>query len=402
MYKRQVDNLNETNVDIVPSWAAAGATPFISFDFSPGWLSFDLQTGVIPAGSSQDITAIFNGTGMLGGDYFSDIVFFSNDPLAPNYSISAQMTLTGIPDISVLNETVDFGISYADYSNQASFALENTGTDVLEIENITTDSENLTVAVTSFEISPLETDSIHLSLVATDLGDFSANVTITSNDPDQPTLTVPVTSTILVAPNIGTDPETFDLTVESGETISETLTIANEGGSDLDFYIEYSYTNRDQDGGGHDGLLTNTELAIRITTDDYPGETSWDLYTSSGEYIDGIAQGNLTSTNTVYSWDIELQPDDYVFTIYDAWGDGICCLYGSGEYNLYLDGSLIASGGDFGASESVQFYSGGSEWISIEPLSGIVAADASTDIMLNVDASSLDACLLYTSPSPRD
>ena len=86
-----------------------------------------------------------------------------------------------------------------------------------------------------------------------------------------------------------------------------------------------------------------------------------------------------------------MQPDDYVFTIYDAWGDGICCLYGSGEYNLYLDGSLIASGGDFGASESVQFYSGGSEWISIEPLSGIVAADASTDIMLNVDASSLDA-----------
>ena len=70
------------------------------------------------------------------------------------------------------------------------------------------------------------------------MGDFSANVTITSNDPDQPTLTVPVTSTILVAPNIGTDPETFDLTVESGETISETLTIANEGGSDLDFYIE--------------------------------------------------------------------------------------------------------------------------------------------------------------------
>ena len=106
-----VDNLSETNVDIVPDWP----TSHINFDFSPGWLSFDLQTGVIPAGSSQDITAIFNGTGMLGGDYFSDIVFFSNDPLAPEYSISAQMSLTGIPDIYVPYETVDFGISYVDY-----------------------------------------------------------------------------------------------------------------------------------------------------------------------------------------------------------------------------------------------------------------------------------------------
>ncbi|MEC9273962.1 MAG: choice-of-anchor D domain-containing protein, partial [Candidatus Neomarinimicrobiota bacterium] len=382
-----VDNLNETNVDIVPDWP----TPRISFDFSPGWLSFDLQTGVIPAGSSQDITAIFNGTGMLGGDYFADIIFSSNDPLNPNYSIPAQMSLTGIPDISVLDETVDFGISYSGYSDQASFALENTGTDVLEIENITTDSENLTVAVTSLEISPLETDSIHLSLVGTDLGDFSANVTITSNDPDQPTLTVPVTSIILVAPNIGTDPEAFDLTVESGETISETLTIANTGGSDLDFDVEVEYTNRDQDGGGHDGLLTNTVLQISIITDDWPSETSWDLYTSSGEYIDGIVQGDLQWTNTETSWDVELQPGDYVFTIYDAYGDGICCLYGLGSYTLHLDGSLIASGGEFGSSESVHFSSGGSEWLSIDPSSGVVAADASIDIMLNVDASSLEA-----------
>jgi hypothetical protein len=386
-----VDNLNETNVDIVPSWASVGATPFISFDFSPGWLSFDLQTGVIPAGSSQEIMATFNATGMLGGEYFSDIVFFSNDPLDPNYSISAQMSLTGIPEIYVSDETVDFGISYVDYSDQTFFVLENTGTDLLEIENITTDSENLTVDVTTLEIHPLEIDSIELSLLGTDLGDFSANVMITSNDPDQPTLTVPVTSIILVAPNIGTDPEAFDLTVESGETISEILTIANTGGSDLDFDVEVEYTNRDQDGGGHDGLLTNTVLQISIITDDWPTETSWDLYTSSGEYIDGIVQGDLQWTNTETTWDVELQPGDYVFTIYDAYSDGICCGYGNGEYNLYLDGSLIASGGEFGASESVPFSSGGSAWLSIDPSSGVVAADASIDIMLNVDASSLEA-----------
>ena len=116
---------------------------------------------------------------------------------------------------------------------------------MLEIENITTDSENLTVDVTTLEIHPLEIDSVELSLLCTDLGDFNANVTISSNDPDEPTLTVPVTSTVIIAPDIGTTPEAFVLTVESGETISDTLTIANGGGSDLDFYIEFEHTNRD-------------------------------------------------------------------------------------------------------------------------------------------------------------
>ena len=369
-----VDNLSETNVDIVPDWP----TPGISFDFSPGWLSVDLQTGVIPAESSQDITAIFNGTGMLGGDYFSDIVFYSNDPLAPEYSISAQMSLTGIPDIYVPYDTVNFGISYLDYSNEAFLKLENTGTDMLEIQNITSDSENLTVSVTSFQIYPLETDSIPLSLVGTSAGDFTANVAITSNDPDEPTVTVPVTSTVLIAPDIDTTPGSFDLTVESGENFSETLTIANGGGSDLDFYIEFSYTNRD---------LPNA-FEINIVTDDYPAETSWSLYTSSGGYIDGIVTGELTTAGLSYSWDIQLDDGDYVFTIYDAWGDGICCNYGSGLYNLSLNGDIIASGGQFGASESVEF-SAGSEWISFEPSSGIVAADGSTDITLTVDASAL-------------
>ena len=369
-----VDNLSETNVDIVPSFG----TSRISFDFSPGWLSVDLQTGVIPAGSSQDITATFNGSGMLGGDYFSDIVFFSNDPLAPEYSISAQMSLTGIPDIYFPDETVDFGISYVDYSDEAFLKLENTGTDMLEIQNITSDSENLTVDVTTLEIHPLEIDSVELSFLGTDLGDFTANVTITSNDPDEPTLTVPVTSTVVIAPDISTTPGSFDLTLESGETISETLTIANGGGSDLDFYIEFEHTNRD---------LTNA-FEIIIVTDGYPGETSWNLSTSTGETIDEILAGDLTLAGATYSWEIELQSGDYVFTIYDAWGDGICCNYGGGEYNLYLDESLIASGGQFGGSETVAF-STGSGWISIEPLSGIVAADGSTDITLTVDASAI-------------
>ena len=97
-------------------------------------------------------------------------------------------------------------------------------------------------------------------------------------------------------------------------------------------------------------------FTIEILTDDFPTETSWDLVHLDADTIVGsITAGDLTSTGTLYTWDFELASGGYMFTIYDTYGDGICCGYGQGYYSLILDGNEIASGGEFGSSESVTF-----------------------------------------------
>ena len=46
----------------------------------------------------------------------------------------------------------------------------------------------------------------------------------------------------------------------------------------------------------------------------------------------------------------------YDFTIYDSYGDGICCSYGLGNYILTeVDGTVLASGGAFGSQEITNF-----------------------------------------------
>jgi hypothetical protein len=45
----------------------------------------------------------------------------------------------------------------------------------------------------------------------------------------------------------------------------------------------------------------------------------------------------------------------YEFTIFDSYGDGICCTYGDGAYSVTLDGEVLASGGGFGSSETTSF-----------------------------------------------
>jgi hypothetical protein len=97
-------------------------------------------------------------------------------------------------------------------------------------------------------------------------------------------------------------------------------------------------------------------FTIEILTDNYPGETSWDLvHVDADTVVGSITTGELADQMTLYTWDFELASGGYIFTIYDTFGDGICCAYGEGYYSLKLDGNEIASGGEFGASESFTF-----------------------------------------------
>ena len=94
-------------------------------------------------------------------------------------------------------------------------------------------------------------------------------------------------------------------------------------------------------------------LMVYILTDNYPSETTWDLYEQGGELI--TSSGQLSNVGTLYSWQVCLEyAKCYDFTIYDTYGDGICCSYGEGYYELYLNGVLVGSGGEFGYDETSQ------------------------------------------------
>ena len=96
--------------------------------------------------------------------------------------------------------------------------------------------------------------------------------------------------------------------------------------------------------------FNEVEIVITITTDSYPGETSWQLVDQNGSGYTNATQ--LTSANTTYTWNICVPNINcYDFTIFDSWGDGICCSYGNGSYSVSYNGTVVASGGSFGTSE---------------------------------------------------
>ena len=104
---------------------------------------------------------------------------------------------------------------------------------------------------------------------------------------------------------------------------------------------------------------TDTNITIKISTDQYGSETTWTLKNSAGTTV---AQGGpYTDAGAgVYPQadvNVTLAYDCYTFQIADSYGDGMCCAYGNGGYQILANNVLIPgmSGGAFGTGESKRF-----------------------------------------------
>jgi len=104
-------------------------------------------------------------------------------------------------------------------------------------------------------------------------------------------------------------------------------------------------------------------VSIHIVTDRYGSETTWKLRNSNNQVIQsGGPYTNLSSNTTatqpvVYA---QLNPTEcYSFEILDSYGDGMCCSYGQGRYEVKdANGTVIASGGEFVSSDIKLFKTG--------------------------------------------
>ncbi|MTI27253.1 fibronectin type III domain-containing protein [Fulvivirga kasyanovii] len=99
-------------------------------------------------------------------------------------------------------------------------------------------------------------------------------------------------------------------------------------------------------------------VTLTLVLDNYPAETSWSV-TSGGSTV-ASGSGYSTKGGTVTET-FNVGAGAYTFTINDSYGDGICCSYGNGSYTLRdANNNVIATGGDFGSTESVNYCTEGS------------------------------------------
>ena len=100
-------------------------------------------------------------------------------------------------------------------------------------------------------------------------------------------------------------------------------------------------------------IIGGVEITFTISTDNYPGETTWSIADASGTVV--MTGGPYSSSGTTYSSTVCVDNGCYDLTINDSYGDGICCSYGNGNYVITSQGATLVSGGEFASTETVNF-----------------------------------------------
>lgn len=123
--------------------------------------------------------------------------------------------------------------------------------------------------------------------------------------------------------------------------------------------VQLTLTSAEDENNLNDSFTTSFEtnggadVTWSILTDNYPGETTWTVSDASGATV--WSGGPYSDSGTSYSETTCLATGCYTLTVNDSYGDGICCAYGQGSFELSSDGEVLVAGGEFGSAVSLEF-----------------------------------------------
>ncbi|MCD4817743.1 MAG: choice-of-anchor D domain-containing protein, partial [Candidatus Cloacimonetes bacterium] len=227
------------------------------------------------------------------------------------------------PDILVETDSLNFGRTFVSYTKTDTITINNNGADTLFITNFVINNPDFSVDITNCSIVPSESYDIGVSFSPSTLGTITDTLTITSNDPDEPTVKVVLTGE-------GLEPDAFP-------------------GTALDFDGTDDYIDC-----GNDTSLNITGTAITIEAWIYP--TNFKLYSWQNTIVGKDYWGAGSETGFAFRFGGTGGDLSFVFGSVSGWVDiiaydvlilnmwqNVAVVYNGSSSSLYVNGEIVAS-----------------------------------------------------------
>ncbi|PTM20360.1 MAG: hypothetical protein DA446_03560 [Bacteroidetes bacterium] len=253
-----------TTIDIDPAIAAENLSVWIGNGYASGgttsWTGSVSLNGIyeqpsfvtdvspangsIAASTSETITVTLDATGLVSGQFTEMLYISTNDPEAGFLGVPITLDVIGItPEIAV-EDTVMFPTVYTGDTASASVIINSTGDADLEITNITFDNGQFSADSTNYVIQGGQSAIVNLSFASSEAGTVSGTMTIESNAVSG-SATVYLEAMAVNPPVAAVDPTSITVEARSGdEGVTSTLTITNDGESDLQFALGATYDSQ--------------------------------------------------------------------------------------------------------------------------------------------------------------
>lgn len=194
------------------------------------WLSFNEDTSLLSPQSTFNFPLTLDATNLYGGEYLAHLNFASNDPLLRNKTIPVKLNVIGIPDIASDRDTLDFGSIQLTTSNVQTVRISNPGTQALVIESTSIASGQYAADQFNFTVPPGQYQDVNVIFAPSIVGELNSVMTLSG---PTHTLEIPILGTGLAVPQAQISRDTICVTLEQGQSTTETVTISNLGEGDL-------------------------------------------------------------------------------------------------------------------------------------------------------------------------
>jgi CSLREA domain-containing protein len=258
----------------------------LTYSISPSevtsWISIDPESGTVDTNSSEEVQITLDATGLSTEVYTTTLVVESNDPDTPSIPIPVTMTVQAPPEISIsptelsstqlVDQIVTLALNISN-GNGVTLTYSITPTEVQPWLGI--DPVSGTVGTNSSAQVQITLDSTGLSPDV-----YTATLIVESNDPDTPSILIPVTMTVQAPPQISISPTELSSTQFIDQVITLSLTISTGYGVPLTYSISTSeitpWVSIEPDSGT---VNTNSSEQVQITLDST--SLSPDVYTAT-------------------------------------------------------------------------------------------------------------------------
>ncbi|MBS1542429.1 MAG: choice-of-anchor D domain-containing protein, partial [Bacteroidetes bacterium] len=218
----------------------AGERNLVYYPTEPAsnWLTASLNSGNLAPGSSQVIDLELDAKGLFAGAYTSNLTVVCDKPVIKK-SIPLSLNVTGSPDIAVKVYWATKGSPEISIGEQRALMLDirNNGTATLHIASISADHPDFTPSINSLTLPIGEKATIYLFFKPTLPGPQTGTFTITSDDPDESSLTYSFSAIAGLPPHVAVVPSSVTVSLIAGDVQPIDFTLSNSGGLNAQVYM---------------------------------------------------------------------------------------------------------------------------------------------------------------------
>lgn len=201
------------------------------------WLAFAEPVIELSANETMDIIVELSAGNLGEGTYTDQLIFTNASDAGETIALDVTMEVSDAAGIYTPVTALDFEEKFVNGEYVEKLAIKNVGSLDLLITEIQVDNSAYTITPMAVGIDPGQSEVFTITFSPTEVTDYEAEMSFTSNDPSDPVFTVEVKGRGVEPPIVMVTPASISGDLDSGDEEVRSITISNTGNSSLHYQL---------------------------------------------------------------------------------------------------------------------------------------------------------------------